>query len=79
MSEHLMQDAFVLLVMGMGTVFVFLSLLVVGTTLMSKILMKLPSTTETQTSPVPRRAPASNENLAEVAAVAAAVKLVHTR
>jgi len=77
MSE-LMWDGVNLMVMGMGTVFVFLAVLVFGTILMSYIVMRLPAPNEMETSPAkPKRA--SNEQLAEVAAVAAAVKLVHER
>lgn len=39
-SQALLSEAFVLLVLGMGTVFVFLALLVVVTTFMSSLLTR---------------------------------------
>jgi oxaloacetate decarboxylase gamma subunit len=77
MSE-LIMDGVNLMVMGMGTVFVFLTVLVIGTHLMSQIIMRLPASAEPEvTKSTASRA--SNEDLAEVAAVAAAVKLVSER
>lgn len=77
MSE-LIGEGFTLMVMGMGTVFVFLAVLVVGTTLMSQIIMRLPTNNEMEAA-LPKNRPASQDDLAEVAAVAAAVNLVHKR
>ncbi len=77
MSE-LMWNGVLLMIMGMGTVFVFLAVLVLGTKLMSYCIMQLPAPTEIETSPGKSQR-VSNEVLAEVAAVAAAVKLVHER
>jgi oxaloacetate decarboxylase gamma subunit len=75
--SDIMWDGVNLMVMGMGSVFVFLALLVLGTTLMSRILMSLPSNeAEVTARPQTRN---SDEDMAEVAAVAAAVKLVHQR
>lgn len=75
MSE-LIREGVNLMMMGMGTVFVFLTLLVIGTSIMSRIIMHMPGSSE------PEGASASNgraarEDLAEVAAVAAAVKKYH--
>ncbi|MBU2863754.1 OadG family protein [Reinekea forsetii] len=73
--SDIMWDGVSLMVMGMGSVFVFLALLVLGITIMSQILMRLPEV-EVVARPQSRT---SDEEMAEVAAVAAAVKLVHQR
>ncbi|MDN3650313.1 OadG family protein [Reinekea marina] len=73
--SDIMWDGVSLMVMGMGSVFVFLALLVLGITIMSQILMRLPEV-EVVARPQSRN---SDEEMAEVAAVAAAVKLVHQR
>lgn len=67
-----------LMIMGMGTVFVFLTVLVIGTTLMSQLIMRMPSTAAAEVSkkPAQRSAKPSND-LAIVAAVAAAAKTAH--
>ncbi len=77
MSE-LMWDGLNLMVMGMSTVFVFLAVLVVGTTLMSRIIMRLPASNEMDHSSV-AKGQINREQLAEIAAVAAAVTHVHNR
>lgn len=77
MSE-LIREGVNLMVMGMGTVFVFLTLLVIGTTLMSKIIMHLPGSAEPEgASSAPGRS--ASGDLAEVAAVAAAIKQIHKK
>lgn len=77
MSELIMEGVD-LLIMGMGTVFLFLAILVIGTSIMSQIIMRLPATNEAELySSKTRKAP--GEDLAEVAAVAAAVKLIHEK
>jgi oxaloacetate decarboxylase (Na+ extruding) subunit gamma len=73
--SDIMWDGVSLMVMGMGSVFVFLALLVLGITIVSQILMRLPEV-EVVARPQSRT---SDEEMAEVAAVAAAVKLVHQR
>jgi oxaloacetate decarboxylase gamma subunit len=75
MSE-LIREGATLMIMGMGTVFVFLTVLVFGTTIMSQIIMRLPASNEIEHSSQRTRRP-EQDNLAEVAAVAAAVKMVH--
>jgi oxaloacetate decarboxylase gamma subunit len=75
MSE-LIREGVTLMVMGMGTVFVFLTVLVFGTTIMSQIIMRIPANNEMDNAPQ-RMRPPEQDNLAEVAAVAAAVKVVH--
>ena len=50
-SSDLLSDSFVLLVLGMGTVFVFLAMLVMVTTLMSSLVIKY-------APPAPAKAPA---------------------
>lgn len=74
MSE-LLIEGLSLLLMGMGTVFVFLTVLVIGTTLMSRIINRFFGTPEPEPKGKRRTAPA--EDLSELAAVAAAVKVVH--
>lgn len=73
--SDLMLDGLELMLLGMGTVFVFLTLLVIGTTIMSRIVMRMPDAPD----PEPKRRARSSDkdDLAEVAAVAAAVKAVH--
>ena len=78
MSELIMAGVN-LMVMGMGTVFVFLAVLVLGTTLMSQIILRLPQPVEAETKLSAPATSGSNDDLAEVAAVAAAVRLVHDR
>ena len=77
MSE-LMWDGVNLMVMGMGTVFVFLAFLVLGTTLMSSIVARLPAPDEIEYKPA-RSVGVSDNELTEIAAVAAAVRMVHSR
>ncbi|WP_028670137.1 OadG family protein [Saccharospirillum impatiens] len=74
MSEFL-REGFSLLFMGMGTVFVFLTVLVIGTTLMSKIINRFFGLPEPEAKG--KRRPSTAEDLSELAAVAAAVKAVH--
>jgi sodium pump decarboxylase gamma subunit len=66
------------MVMGMGTVFVFLALLVLATMLMSQILLRMPEANELDSSQIAAKR-ANNNDLTEVAAVAAAVSLMHKR
>lgn len=74
--SDLMMNGFELLLLGMGTVFVFLTVLVIGTTAMSRLIMLTPGNAE----PEPKRSNrASRDDLSEIAAVAAAVKAVHGR
>jgi oxaloacetate decarboxylase gamma subunit len=77
MSELLREGAN-LMVMGMGTVFVFLTVLVFGTTVMSQIIMRLPANNEIDGAQQRRQRP-EQDDLAEVAAVAAAVKMVRKK
>ncbi|WP_108126809.1 OadG family protein [Saccharospirillum mangrovi] len=74
--SDLMMSGFELMLLGMGTVFVFLTVLVIGTSAMSRLIMLVPGTPE----PEPKRSNRANrDDLSEVAAVAAAVKAVHGR
>ncbi|MDB9894582.1 OadG family protein [Reinekea forsetii] len=75
MSE-LMRDSLDLMVMGMGTVFVFLALLVLATIAMSQIIMRMPGTNELESAQTAAKR-TNNNDLTEVAAVAAAVSMVH--
>lgn len=76
MSE-LMSGGFTLMIMGMCTVFIFLALLVIGTNIMSTVIRRFfPEPVVANAAPVRSQAD-NSEVLAEVAAVAAAVKLIH--
>lgn len=77
MSE-LIQGGVNLMIMGMGSVFVFLTLLVFGTMLMSKIIMQMPGAAESET-PSKTSKRNSGEDHAEIAAVAAAIKQIHQK
>lgn len=69
---------FNLMVMGMGSVFVFLILLVLGTKLMSKVLLALPGGIEAEVKPRLSNRGATQDDLHEIAAVAALVKATHS-
>lgn len=75
--SDLMMNGLNLMLLGMGTVFVFLTLLVIGTFSMSRLVMMMPGAAEPDAQSS-GRAPA-REDLVEVAAVAAAVRAVHGR
>jgi len=62
MKDELLDQGLTLMLAGMGTVFVFLTTLVIVTTLMSKILMRL--------QPVVAQADVTDD---EVAAISAAI------
>lgn len=64
MQQTLLDQGVTLMLVGMGTVFVFLSLLVAGMTLMAVVVRKL--------TPAPPDAGASDE---EVAAITAAITM----
>lgn len=70
MTSTLLQQGFVLMLTGMGTVFVFLSALVLAMNLMSRLLSILPP-------PAPAAAP--DETDREVAAITAAIRLHRSR
>ena len=67
MENELIQQGITLMVAGMGTVFVFLTTLVLATTLMSKLVMKFEPT-------VPAGGANSGVTNEELAAAAAAVQ-----
>lgn len=68
MQEDLLNQGLTLMLVGMGTVFVFLTLLVISMTLMSRILVRL----HVIEPPVDKAAGASAE---EVAAISAAISV----
>ncbi|MHA7881551.1 MAG: OadG family protein [Saccharospirillum sp.] len=72
-----MQEGLMLMVMGMGTVFVFLTVLVIGTVLMSKLISL--TTSQAELDSQVRKPASGREDLTELAAVAAAVKAMHER
>lgn len=75
MSE-LISGGITLMIMGMGTVFVFLTLLVFGTSFMSWIINKTATNTPMELN---QSHTGSGEDLSEVAAVAAAARFAHNR
>lgn len=75
--SDLLREGLTLLMMGMGTVFVFLTVLVIGTTIMSRVVNRFFGLPEPE--PTRKRRSPSAEDLSELAAVAAAVKAVHGR
>lgn len=75
--NELFSDALTLMSLGMGTVFLFLTVLVVATTVMSKIIRLLPQKQESVSSAVNISAPTAD--LDKVAAVAAAVYATRNR
>ncbi|MCH8533347.1 MAG: OadG family protein [Saccharospirillum sp.] len=76
--SDLLQEGLNLMLMGMGTVFVFLTVLVIGTTLMSKLVGLTTSQSDID-SKARSQSTAAREDLTELAAVAAAVKVIHER
>jgi oxaloacetate decarboxylase gamma subunit len=70
MYDSLMQKGLMLMAAGMGTVFVFLTLLVLMLNVMSRVVALFPA-------PVKPDAPGNNEQ--EVAAIAAAITLHRRR
>lgn len=75
--SDLIQEGLNLMLMGMGTVFVFLTVLVIGTTLMSRLIGLTSSQSDIDSKA--RTPSAAREDLTELAAVAAAVKVIHER
>ncbi|PTY37151.1 hypothetical protein BGP77_07735 [Saccharospirillum sp. MSK14-1] len=74
--SNLMMNGLELMLLGMGTVFVFLTVLVIGTFVMSRLIMLAPGNPEPESK---RAGRSGRDDLSEVAAVAAAVKAVHGR
>ena len=73
MEENLLRQGFELMLAGMGTVFLFLTLLVLATSLMSRLVLRLqPVALETGTPP-------SGQDAEEVAAIAAAIEMHRRR
>ena len=78
MTESLMSQAIDLTVVGMGFVFVFLTVLIGATTLMSKIAMKLePPAPETPVAPAQPASPMNDPRL--MAVITAAVEKYRSR
>ncbi|MCR5732728.1 MAG: OadG family protein [Sphaerochaetaceae bacterium] len=70
-------DGFILLVLGMGTVFVFLTILIFATTAMSKIVAKIAPAKAP--APVKKSAPKAAAAGAQDAEVAAAIAAAYAR
>lgn len=73
MSEPLLEQGLELMVLGMGTVFVFLTLLVLATGAMSRIVARLPGAAPVEAGA--RAARAGGDRREELAAAVAAVEL----
>jgi len=73
MEDDLLRQGLELMLAGMGTVFLFLTLLVLATSLMSRLVLRL--------QPLPKEgaSPPSAGTAEEVAAVAAAIELHRRR
>lgn len=73
--SELLAEASTLMVVGMGVVFVFLTLMIGAVNLIAFINRKLPEESLPNQSPTSRRAPSANrqDNGAPVAAIAAAI------
>lgn len=70
MQDNLMQQGIELMIYGMGTVFVFLAVLIVVTTTMSKIVQRFfPDAPEPVLTTTPRSAPVAAENDEQLLAV----------
>lgn len=67
MTPSLLQQGLTLMLIGMGTVFVFLTALVVAMNLMARVVARLP------VQPAP--GPVTGRNDEEVAAIAAAIRM----
>ena len=74
--DHLISEGVELMAFGMGFVFVFLTLLVIITTLMSKIINKL--VPETVTEPKPKAASSVPANTSNDELLAVLTAAVHT-
>ena len=70
MTSTLLQQGLLLMLTGMGTVFVFLSALVLAMNLMSRLLSMLPP-------PTPAAGPEERDR--EVAAITAAIRMHRSR
>lgn len=78
MTGNLLNQGFTLLIYGMGTVFTFLTLLVIGTTLMSKMVSKLFPEAEIEPVLQPGR-PATQADAQLAAVIAAAIHQYRSR
>lgn len=78
-EPNLVQEGFTLLFYGMGFVFVFLSLLVVATLLMSHLVMRFSSAEPSATPEAKSSSSASNTDSNLIAAITAAIHLHRQR
>lgn len=79
-STDLMTEGFYLMLMGMGFVFAFLTLLVIATTLMSKIILRF---SKPEPVAIPKNKVAASPNQGQspdlIAAISAAIHLHRQR
>lgn len=73
MGQALLEQGLELMIYGMGTVFVFLTVLVIVTTIMSKIVQRFFPDPIVATSPTAKPAPAATNNQQLHAVITAAI------
>lgn len=72
-AEQLVAEGLVLMLVGMGTVFVFLTALVLATVAMSRLLARFPDAVATVETVAPRPSSAPTGDVDLVAVIAAAL------
>lgn len=77
MQHSLMQQGIDLLIFGMGTVFIFLAVLVVATTVMSKLVRRFDKPAPVAVQPGPGKVVAEDTEL--IAVISAALKKHRSR
>lgn len=79
-DTDLMMEGFNLMLLGMGFVFVFLTVLVIATTLMSKIILRFSKPEPVSAAPVQKKPVASGGQSQDlIAAITAAIHLHRQR
>lgn len=79
MQDSLLQQGIELMIFGMGTVFVFLAVLVVVTTLMSFIVQRFFPETQAPAAPVTQASVAAPKDEQLIAVISAAVHKYRSR
>ena len=78
MQNNLMQQGIELMLYGMGTVFTFLALLIIATTLMSAVLQRISKPEPAPVAPAVKSAATVNDNQL-VAVISAAIHKYRSR